>query len=405
MKQARDISSKSSVIVVGPPPSMVGGMASVVEQILSMDLGTHYRADAFPTTISTDRSESLCGRVLRHAGHLRSLAGVIRRLRSPIVHLHTCSGFSFHRSTADLFLARRLGCRTILHIHGAAFDKFYAGAGRVQRRLIARSLSRTDCVIALSQQWRRELLKMAPRARIAVVENAVACPGDLPPRVNQGPCRFLLLAKMDLWKGIDDLLDATARLRATGYEFELVLAGPDGTAGDADTLANKINSRGLGAAVRYAGCVRGEEKSELLRWADVYVQPSHHEGMPIALLEGLAYGLAIIATRVGAVPEVITDRHEGLLVPSHSPARLAEAMCALATDRPRRNAMASAARRLASTRFSIDRFRDDLISLYDDVSGRALQRAATRSLGPGRDEPHNAHPTFPLPSPKVTSPP
>ncbi len=395
----------SSVIVVGPPPSMVGGMASVVEQILSMDLGNHYRANAFPTTISTDRSESLCGRVLRHAGHLRSLAGVIHRLRPVIVHVHTCSGFSFHRSTADLFLARRLGCRTILHIHGAAFDKFYAGAGRFQRRLIARSLSQAGCVVALSEQWRRELLKMAPRARVAVVENAVACPGDLLPRVRQGPCRFLLLARMDRWKGIDDLLDAAARLRAIRCEFELVLAGPGGTAGDADTLANKINSRGLGTAVRYAGCVRGEEKSELLRWADVYVQPSHHEGMPIALLEGLAYGLAIIATRVGAVPEVITDRHEGLLVPPHSPARLAEAMCALATDRPRRKTMANAARRLASTRFSIDRFRNDLISLYDDVSGRALQHPAKGSLGPGGAGPHKAFPTYPLPLPKATSSP
>lgn len=403
MKQARDISSQSSVIVVGPPPSMVGGMASVVEQILSMDLGTHYRADAFPTTISTDRSESLCGRVLRHAGHLRSLAGAIRRLRSPIVHVHTCSGFSFHRSAADSFLARRMGCRTILHIHGAAFDKFYAAAGMLQRRLIARSLSRAHCVVALSQQWRRELLKMAPRARIAVVENAVAYPDDLPPRVHDGPCRFLVLARMDHWKGIDDLLDAAARLRVTGCKFELVLAGPGGTAGDADTLTNKINSRGLGTAVRYAGCVHGQEKSELLCWADVYVQPSHHEGMPIALLEGLAYGLAIIATRVGAVPEVITDQHQGLLVPSHSPARLAEAMCALATDRPRRNTMANAAKRLASTRFSIDRFRNDLISLYDDVSGRALQHTAKGGLGPHGDAPHDAHPTPPLRLPNLSN--
>ena len=119
-------------------------------------------------------------------------------------------------------------------------------------------------------------------------------------------------------------------------------------------------------------------------------------GDMIALLEGLAYGLAIIATRVGAVPEVITDQHEGLLVPSHSPARLAEAMCALATDRPRRKTMASAARQLASTRFSIDRFRDDLISLYDDVSGRALQHTAEGGLGPRGDAPYDAHPTHPL---------
>ena len=349
---------------------MVGGMASVVEQILSLDLGSRYRAEAFPTTFSTDEAESSSERIVRHVRHLKSLAGVIHQVRPAIVHIHSCSGFSFFRSTADLMIAKRLGCRTILHIHGAAFDEFYAGAGALQQRLITWPLSQADRVVALSQSWRNELLRMAPRAQVAVVENAVAGPADLPSQPHDGPCRFLLLARMDEWKGIDDLLDATTCMRAAGCNFELTLAGPSGTAGDANILENKIDSRHLNGAVRYVGPVRGNEKLKLLQRADVYVQSSHHEGMPIALLEALAYGLPIIATRVGAVPEVITDGREGVLVPPHTPAQLAEAMCTLATDRAGRERMGLAAKRLAATRFSLDRFREDLISLYDEVLAR-----------------------------------
>jgi glycosyltransferase involved in cell wall biosynthesis len=378
-------------MVIGPPPTMVGGMASVVEQILSLELGSRYRTEAFPGTFSTDEAESFGGRVVRHLRHLRLLSAAIRRTQPAIVHVHTCSGFSLYRSTADLMVAKRSGCRTVLHVHGAAFDEFCAGAGAFQRRLIARSLSKADRVVALSQSWQDKLLKTAPGARVVVVENAIVDPGDVPIQPHDGPCRFLLLARMDRWKGIDDLLDAAACMRAGECDLELVLAGPAGTAGDADILDGKIRTRGLTGAVRYVGSVQGEEKANLFHQADVYVQPSHHEGMPISLLEALSHGLPIIATEVGAVPEVITDRCEGLLVPPHNPALLAKPMRELAGDGPARRAMGLAARRLAATRFSMDRLRDDLISLYDDVLTeekgdwlRAHGRSGHRDVPPAR---------------------
>ncbi|MCH7886150.1 MAG: glycosyltransferase, partial [Planctomycetes bacterium] len=94
---------------------------------------------------------------------------------------------------------------------------------------------------------------------------------------------------------------------------------------------------------------------------------SHHEGMPISLLEALAHGLPIIATTVGAVPEVITPNQEGLLVPPHNPDLLAAAMGDLAGDPDRRARMSVAARCSAERRFGLGRLRDDLVRLYDAV--------------------------------------
>jgi glycosyltransferase involved in cell wall biosynthesis len=89
--------------------------------------------------------------------------------------------------------------------------------------------------------------------------------------------------------------------------------------------------------------------------------------MPISMLEALAYGLPVVATRVGAVPEVIEDRKCGLLVSPHEPAELSRAMGAIATDRKLLKALSREALALSAKRFSPHRFRDDLLSLYDGI--------------------------------------
>ncbi|MGB2987012.1 MAG: glycosyltransferase family 4 protein [Phycisphaerae bacterium] len=356
-----------TVIVIGPGPDQVGGMASVVAQMVAMDFGGRYHVRLLPVTLAADARESLSGRVIRHIRQMRRLRSAISRSCASITHIHTCSGFSFYRATADMLLVQRLGCRVILHIHGAAFDAFYAGGSTWRRRIIAWSLSRADRVVALSNGWRNKLREMAPNARLVVIENAVEMPPEQPTSRKDGPCRFLLLARMDEWKGIDDLLHACAELHGGGIAIELVLAGPPGTAGDATHLNEKIRARNLETVVRYVGPVYGEKKSDLLVQADVYVQPSHHEGMPIAMLEALAHGLPIVATRVGAVPEVIVDRQHGLLVPPRRPDLLARAMRDLTSDRKRRRTMSDAARSLAQKRFSMTRFRNDLVLLYGGI--------------------------------------
>lgn len=365
------------VVVVGPSLRAIGGIASVAGLMESLQYGPHWRVEPFCTTESPGESERLYGRVFRHIRHLGRLRRTLRDRNASVAHIHTCSGVSFYRSAVDMFVAQRLGCRVVLHVHGASFDAFFERSGFVGRRAIRWILTRADGVIALSTWWQQKLSMMAPTARLTVVENACPIPAVLPVRRHEGPCRFLLLAKMDAWKGIDDLLEACAALNAERCAFELVLAGPPGSAGDAPVLNEKIRAHGLESSVRYVGPALGTEKSRLLGWADAYVQPSHAEGMPLSLLEALAHRLPIVATTVGAIPEVITAEVEGLLVPPHRPDRLASAMARLIRDRSLRNRLAEAGERLAATRFSPERFRDDLVAIYDRLTrrdSRALRR-------------------------------
>jgi glycosyltransferase involved in cell wall biosynthesis len=344
-------------------------MSTVVRQMLSLDLGHDYALHLFPTTSTTGGRESRFARVRRHWRHLGALRRAVQAVRPVIVHIHTCSGISFFRSAVDAAVARRCGCRTVLHIHGAAFDAFCARGGRVASRAIRHVLGRADRVVALSKGWARYVENRGARSPVAVIENAfdpppAECNGE---RTPDEAYRFLTLARMDHWKGVDDLLEAYRRLRVRGARFRGVLAGPEGSAGDRATLHSKIAAKGLSAFVRYVGTVDGADKEALLRECDVYVQASHHEGMPLAVLEALARGLPVVATAVGAVPEVFADSPAGVLVPPHRADLLAEAMQRWIDDPAARRAASRAARSLAEGRFTLDRLRDDLVALYDGL--------------------------------------
>ena len=362
--------------MIGAPPEMVGGMGAVVGQMMRLDFAGRYRMEFLPITVSPQACESRVGRVARHFRQRRRLGNTIRRVCSSIVHIHTCSGFSFHRSAWDMRVASRRGCRTVLHMHGARFGEYFADAGTLEQRLVRSALSSADRVIALSESWRVKLLEIAPSARVTAVENAVELPTLRRPLALGATCRFLLLARMDEWKGIDDLLDACALLHRRGVAFELTLAGPEGTAGDSETIDRKIHEHGINGCVRYVGVVQGEANAALLAEADVYVQPSRQEGVPIAVLEAMAWGLPVVATRAGAMAEVIEDDVQGFLVQPCQPMALASAMGTLAFDLPRRAALGEAARTLATTRFGLTRLRDDLVSLYDDVMRERRAQAA-----------------------------
>lgn len=419
-----------TVLQIGPGLSETGGMATVCRLMAGLEFGGSFHLDHFSTTCATEKRESFFARVIRHVRQVGALGQAIRERHAPIVHLHTCSGFSFYRSAVDAWAARRAGCRVVLHIHGAGFDRFYAEASFFEQLIIRRTLRKADAVIALSRGWAETLRTFAPSARMVVVENAVAEPKEIgncevldvrtPKRLdrtsNSTPvgnrchngfrtsvsdaCHFLMLARMDAWKGVDDLLAACGVLAKQGVGFRVTLAGPEGSAGNAAELARKISALGLEKQVRYVGSVDGASKEQLWNETDVLVQPSHQEGMPMSLLEALMRGIPAVATRVGAVPEVITDGREGILVAPRAVEELAGAMQRVIEDSAWRESLGKAGRELARRRFSLERFTRDLTGIYSKVIEGAPERCV-----PGQTRRASADPPGLITSKVLTTPP
>jgi glycosyltransferase involved in cell wall biosynthesis len=114
---------------------------------------------------------------------------------------------------------------------------------------------------------------------------------------------------------------------------------------------------------RWVGWLDAEAKEHAFQKADIVVLPSTSEGLPIALLEALAYGSAVIATSVGSIPEVVRNGREALLVPPRDAGALADAILELAADPQRRRTLGERARERAGG-FSPDRLIGELDSIY-----------------------------------------
>ncbi len=374
-----------TVLVVGPSTNSVGGMATVVTQMVRLAEECGLPLAFFSLTESGGVGESIAAKLRRHVRFTGELVRQVRARHATLVHLHTCSGASFLRSIVDGIAARFAGAGVVVHIHGAKFDEFFQNANLVFQRAIRGALERADAVVALSAGWKEKLQEIAPAARVVVIENAVEGPHvtreralsstpaeETAPRSIGLPARFVTLTRLDLWKGVDELLLAARILAQHGVNFELTIAGPGGSAYDEPTIRARIASLGLEGRVRYVGVVIGLQKSELLASSDVYVQSSHHEGLPIAVLEAMVHGLAVVATSVGATPEFVEPGRHGLLVQPRNAEALASAMETLAGDPPRREAMGRACRELGRTRFSLERFERDLVDLYGSLSSKPV---------------------------------
>jgi glycosyltransferase involved in cell wall biosynthesis len=158
------------------------------------------------------------------------------------------------------------------------------------------------------------------------------------------------------------LLDAFATVQAEWRDARLVLVG---TGPLEDSLRQRADRLGIGDAVLFTG--PRDDVFELLPAFDVFVLSSRFEGLPIALLEAMASGVAPVATRVGGIPEVITDGVDGWLVEPGDPGELAASLTKLIADPEARGNLANAARKRA-TDFDLA----GAVSTIEDVYRRAL---------------------------------
>jgi glycosyltransferase involved in cell wall biosynthesis len=170
-------------------------------------------------------------------------------------------------------------------------------------------------------------------------------------RRRSGALRIVYLGWIEREKGLFDLVAAMRKVANTGRSVDLVIAG-SGSARDA--LAAEVGRLRLEQAVGFFGWADAVQRRELLRGADVLIMPSHSEGMPNALLEGMLAGRAVIATSVGAVPDVIRDGDNGLLVSPHDVEGIATALIRLCDDPGLLETLAERARQTARSEHDVD---------------------------------------------------
>jgi glycosyltransferase involved in cell wall biosynthesis/peptidoglycan/xylan/chitin deacetylase (PgdA/CDA1 family) len=370
----RPLDEPVEVLHVGADMAGRGGVPTVLRELFGSRLAEDHRL-SFVSTYAA--GQPLRVQPLRQVRvfpvALLRIARWCARPGRRVVHIHTAVRGSWYRKAACAMLVKAMRRPVVLQFHSGGVDigRFWAALDPFSRAIIGAAFRRVDQVLTVSaagaevihREMAIEGVRVIPNPAPAVPEDHTRLPAaDVPPEV------LYLGGFANPAKGGRVLLDAVGRLPADPG-FELVLAGPGALpTGDGDLL------RGRGH-MRWAGWLEAGEKLSALQAADVVVLPSISEGLPIALLEAMAHGRAVVAARTGGIPELVTDGENGVLVDAGDAAGLAEALVALAADRPRRERLGRAARQRVE-RLNGEEVFGRLDTLYRDLAGAAGGRPA-----------------------------
>lgn len=347
-----------TVLMVGTDLRSMGGISTVVRGYI--DAGLFDRIDC--TYVTTHRFGSPWRKIaLALTGWMR-VALRLRTLDEPLVHIHLSSRASFWRKSVVCLLARLAHRPYLLHVHGSEFADFYEECPRVARRIVRTVLTQATLVLALSEAWRATLQRISPQARIEVLMNAVPLPQlETRPHRPDGRATLLFFGEIARHKGVFELARAFAGVSGTLPRVQLVYAGTGSAVSETRRLTERL---GIGDRAEFTGWLQGERKRATLAGATLFVLPSYVEGMPMALLEAMSWGLPVIATPVGGVPEIVTHELDGLLVPPGDIDALGAAIVRLMSDPRLRERLGLAARETVAARFSLDSAVERLLGTY-----------------------------------------
>ena len=284
--------------------------------------------------------------------------------RADLVHLHMSHYGSVARKLTLALLAQALGVKTVVHLHGSDFDVNCNTMPGWQRRLAIAILKRCERVVVIGGYWQQFVtssLGLDPK-RVALIHNGAPL---LPVRQVRapGPARLLMLGELGPRKGTPELIAALAAPTLRKRDWTATLAGN----GPVAKYRAEVAALGLADRIALPGWQSGDRVRALLDAADVFVLPSRQEGLPIAILEAMAVGAAVISTPVGAIPDAIIDGETGLLVLPGDTAALEVAIARLLDDPALRARLAANARRRFEAMFTIERTADLVAALYREL--------------------------------------
>lgn len=288
-------------------------------------------------------------------------------LRTGVQHLH-CHFLTGNMRVASL--AARLSGLTF-SATGHAKDIYASG---LTDRKLERQLREAEFVATISQYNVDYLSAKSPKAKIRLVPNSIRA-SDFPfvertPRVDGSPLRILSVGRLVRKKGFHVLLEAAALIRdaGTAAEVRIVGEGPE-----YNRLKSLLGELSLAGIVQLCGAKTQEELRADFEWADAMAVPcvpaedGDIDGLPVVILEAMALGLPVVASRLSGIPEVVRDGDTGVLVEPGSARELAEALAA--SRPPARRALAANARRMIESEYDMRRNVGKLLKLMKKAAG------------------------------------
>lgn len=223
-----------------------------------------------------------------------------------IVHIHSVTTSLAKREKYYVYLAKIFKLHIIIHMHDGNIEY---GFNIVGRKLL-KIFKYVDCVIPVSKYVENVLLNHVD-VKSKVIYNIVDYPKEIGNHTFHEGVQCLFLGSINHHKGIFDVLEMVSvyQMQLRGH-FCLYVGGK----GDVKELESLIIKNNIADLVSYVGWCDKDEKNRLLNMTDIYIQPSYCEAFGISIVEAMSYGIPIISTNIGGIPEIVENGVSGFLV-------------------------------------------------------------------------------------------
>lgn len=339
------------VLVVATSSKTRGGITAVINSYKTTAFWTDFNCVWFETHI--DR-----GSFLKILYFFRSLLSFIVFLqKASLVHVHLSAPMSAKRKFPFIMLAKLFKIPILVHFHAfsaeSTIDKKYS-------KLYNTIFRMANTIIVLSESWKQGLITdlNISSNKIEVLYNP--CPKIL---LNKNIIKIntiLYAGTLESRKGYRDLINAFATIVKLYPEWNLVLAG-NGEINEGKELSKQLC---IENKVDFKGWVSGEEKERLFREANIFCLPSYAEGFPMAVLDAWAYGLPVITTPVGGIPDVAKEGINMLLFKPGDIKTLSEKLIKMISDKSLRDTISDASVSFSSNEFSLHSIVSQLNTIY-----------------------------------------
>jgi len=281
---------------------------------------------------------------------------------SSVVHIHLSEHVSAFRKNFFFRLAKLFNIPTILHFHAFSSESTLFGP---QKKRYEKMFNSADYIIVLSETWRSqvETLVNSP-AKIKVIHNP--CPTVSRTHDCKKDKTILFAGTLIERKGYADLIKSFSQIAHCHSDWSIVFAG-NGDIVNARSLAKEM---GVEGQIFFKGWVSGDEKDNLFKSASIFCLPSYAEGFPMAVLDAWSYGLPVITTPVGGLPDILSHGENALVFEPGEISALASCLRLLIEDAGLRLKLSNASIKLSEGPFSLQTISQQLNDLYSQVTNK-----------------------------------
>lgn len=353
------------VLMIGVDKTSVGGMLTVINNYLNdkeFCKATNLRY------ISTVIRGSKLTKINTFIKKIPLIRKTIKKDNIDIVHVHMAERGSVFREGYVVHMAKKLGCKTVIHMHGATIEKWYNSQNVIVQTIVKRIFNSADCMIVLGDNWKPFMLSVMGKEnadKIKVLHNAVKVPNRDMYNINAK--NILFYGMLIQRKGIDDLLAAFKQsIPEIPNDVNLILYGDDHDS--PESIQDKIKRFKLNDRVKYLGWMTDQNKKKVFSNTMINVLPSYNEGLPMTILESMSYGIPNISTKIAAIPEVIKNGNNGYLINPGDVDALSQKLIKLINDKELRKIVSQNAYNVAKKDYSLQSHFDRLMKIYKSLN-------------------------------------